>query len=432
MNFIKTILLFFYGTDPASIAHHKPQAKMIAYTLGGIIAFVTVPFVFAGVSFLVSTHITPELIESVAWRWTAVLGLASVLTFSLVWLERALVIIGDAIASHWGPQLALLTIRLAMISLLSVVIAQKWEEAAHRGLIRAERQVMRDEAVAQHHQYADVEFNVSGLGSRRDQLQVSLRDTEAQLASLPAELVQAQNQVQACRLDEKRLWAEYSGMRAMDAEPSESQRNHLDQLRTRAGVKSSECKQLDRNTKERIDAYKTPLLTKLAMQRTEHGKLVADADRAIKDAADSYQGRIVEAEQALSEAGTDAMAFARVREKHPAIDRAVTSKTLLLAAIELLPLILKLLMWNSPISAETRAVLQTYSAWFRDQTRHSIDQERLRRRGGLGNAVAPPALGRAGPVRALPPSPCLVQPAAWQVNPTHVDAEWYWVGYPNS
>jgi len=331
MDWLKAIVLFFYGTTSSAIAHHTPQARMIAYTLGGIILFVTVPFVFAGVTFLVSTHITADMFSGTV-RWGAIVLLASMLTFGVIWLERALVILGDAVAQHWLAQAGLLTIRLLMIALLSVVIAQKWEQASHKGLIRAERQVMRAEAVTQHLKNSNLEFDVAGLSNREASSQTAISSLETRLATLPPDLAQAQSTVKTCLLEASRLWAEYSGARADDNE-----RAYLGNLRTRAGVKSTECKRLDSNTRQRIENYKAPLREQLTQYSAEHAQLISDQRKARQDASSSYKERVTETELALTEAGTDAKAFARVRDKNSEIDKAVREKTLLLAAIEMLP-----------------------------------------------------------------------------------------------
>jgi hypothetical protein len=135
---------------------------------------------------------------------------------------------------------------------------------------------------------------------------------------------------------------------------------------------------------------------------------------------------VTETELALTEAGTDAKAFARVRQKNSEIDQAVKEKTLLLAAIEMLPLILKLLLWNSPISAESQATLQAYSAWYREQKRKSIQNER-----GLVNNRGSSAIGPHTPVWAphavMGASPYRAPlPASQQAGPKE-----HWAGYPN-
>lgn len=428
MDWLKTVLLFFYGTTPAAIAHHVPQARMIAYTLGGIIFFVTVPFVFAGVTFLVSTHITESMLQGVP-RWGVIALVSSLLAFGIIWLERALVILGDAVAPHWFAQICLLVIRLLMIALLSLVIAQKWEEASHRGLIRAERQVMRDEAVAAHRQHANQEFDVTGLSTREANSQTAINDLNEKLTTLPSDLAQAESKVQVCQLDAKSLWAEYSSAR-FAVNQSDSQREYVEGLRTRASVKAAECKQLAINTRQRIESYKAPLRAQLNQRNEEHSQLLSDQRQAQKNAATSYEERMSEAELALNEAGTDAKAFARVREKNPDVDLAVKAKTILLAAIEMLPLILKLLLWNSPISAEAKATLQVYSAWYRDQTRQSIKKEKAARHGSVGgvaNSFGQPGLF-AQP--AMSARPCRVSPAKPQSN-NQLDATGYWIGYGN-
>lgn len=425
MNALKTILLFFYGTTPSAVSHHTSHAKTVAYTLGGIIAFVTLPFVFFGVTFLASTHILPEDLPGLL-RWSAILAIALVLTFAIVWLERALVILGDAIASHWLAQVGLLSIRLLVIALLSVVIAQKWEQAAHRGLIRAEKQVMRDEVIAEHRDNANKEFDVSGLTTKEANASSSIASLEAKLATLPANLVAAQANVSSCQQEARRLWIEHN-TNAATANPDGSGADRLASLRARASAKSAECRQLDIDFRKQVDAYRSPLNKTLEIRRAEHAALVEGRAKANKDAAASYQDRMMEANRAFEESGMDAKAFARVRSKNPDIDAAVKAKTALLAAIELLPLVLKLLLWNSPISAEARATLQAHSAWYRAQTRLSIQNEKA---GVVPSLMVVGAASTWVPLGQIAHSP-LKHPSA---VPTHrvLDADGYWVGYDNA
>ena len=425
MNALTAILLFFYGTTPSAVVHHTSHAKTVAYTLGGIIAFVTVPFVFVGVTFLASTHISSEDLPG-SLRWCAILAIALVLTFAIVWLERALVILGDAIASHWLAQLGLLAIRLLVIALLSVVIAQKWEEAAHRGLIRAEKQAMRDEAIAQHRGNANKEFDVSGLTSKEATASSSIESLEAKIATLPANLVAAQANVSSCQQEARRLWIEYNA-HAASGNMDGGGADRLVGLRARASAKSADCKQLDVDVRKQVDAYRSPLNKALEIRRAEHASLVAGRAKADQDAASSYEGRMTEANRAFTESGMDAKAFARVRSKNPDIDAAVKAKTALLAAIELLPLVLKLLLWNSPISAEARANLQAYSAWYRAQTRLSIQNEKA---GVVPSLMSIGVVPMGAPLGQLAHSPLLHSSAA--PSNRALDANGYWVGYDNT
>lgn len=375
METLKKWMLFFYGTTPSAVAHHTEQAKMVAYTLGGIIAFITLPFILAGTLFLTSNQISSDVIDG-PMRWLAIFGMASVLTFGIVWLERALVVLGDAVSQHIAPQIMLLVVRLSMIFLLSVVIAEKWELASHQGLIRAEKLEMRDEEIAKHQKKSDQEFSVVELSQQRTSTQTSIVDLQNRLAKLPENLTQALGQAAACQLEAKRLWLEYQNLRNVP-DKTEVQMANVNTMRIRAGVKSTECKQLERSTQEEIQAYKKPLNEQLSGARSEVVKLNSERSTAVQNAKNSYTNRMQEADQARNDAGTDAKAFGRVRSKNPDIDRAVLTKTMLLAGIELLPLLLKLLLRNSPISAETRSVLQIESAKYREQTKISIAQESI-------------------------------------------------------
>ena len=100
--------------------------------------------------------------------------------------------------------------------------------------------------------------------------------------------------------------------------------------------------------------------------------------------------------------GADQEAFARVRAKNPDIDLEVRKKTLLLAALELLPLLLKLLTFNSPIAMQARALLQQESAGFRAHLHQSIEKEKTSKSGAT--KVAPPSPAGWGYATA---SPCV-------------------------
>ena len=177
--------------------------------------------------------------------------------------------------------------------------------------------------------------------------------------------------------------------------------------------------------KQRIQDYKRPLEKELGQRRTQNEKVETAYNTAEDQAEKSYKERMGKATQTLTESGMDDKAFARVRQKNPDIDLAVRQKTLLLAAIELVPLLLKMLLRNSPISAETRANLQREAAYYRDIMRQSIQNERNGGPVGFGYPVPPPALpGHATQLI----SPNIVH-AHWPPNETTADG--FWVGYAN-
>lgn len=377
MDTLKKWMLFFYGTTPSVVSHHTEQAKMVAYTLGGIIAFITLPFILAGTIFLSSYYISTDVIDG-PLRWLAILGIASVLTFGIVWMERALVILGDAVSQHIAPQIMLLGVRIGMICLLSVVVAEKWELAFHRGLIRAEKLEMRDEEITKHQKKSNQEFNVDGINQQASTTQSSITHLENQLNKLPEHLQKAQAKVFACQLDSKKIWLELQNFPKV-SDRTEAQLAQATSIKIRANLKSTECKQLDRSTQDEVAAYKKPLHAQLNSERQEIAKLSSERSTATQQSKSSYTSRMQEADQARNDAGTDAKAFGRIRAKNPEIDHSVLMKTLLLAGIELLPLLLKLLLRNSPISAETRSVLQVESAKYRDQTKQSVLLENVGR-----------------------------------------------------
>lgn len=45
---VQKLLLFAYGTSQGVADKHHPQARSVAYTIGGLLVFVTLPFLFWG------------------------------------------------------------------------------------------------------------------------------------------------------------------------------------------------------------------------------------------------------------------------------------------------------------------------------------------------------------------------------------------------
>ena len=422
----KALLLFFYGTTVDAVSHHTPHAKMVAITLGGIIAFVTVPFVLAGTVFLVGSAVHEESFPGM--RWAVIAGFAFLLTLAIVWVERALVILGDAVGGNWISQGLLLAVRLAMIWLFSVVIAGKWEMADHRGLIRSELQTMGDEAMERQEKYASREFDVDGLKTRTDAANSRLKEVEGSLSTLPPELVAAKNHARECEHKAARLTAEWMALDSIKS-PTAGQLERLSALRTLAAVKSAACRQLAATTRRRVHEYESPLRTELEQLHKELPQLSKAQSQAVANAKEAFRERLKEARLALSESGSDEKAFVRVRQNNPDIDRSVKEKTLMLAAIELLPLLLKILLRNSPIAAEARAMLQEQSAHYRIRERQSLAMERAARH---WTAPRAPAL--------LPSSTLVINPhrlpPAWRPDPSlpasELTADGYWIGYANN
>ncbi len=423
---ITALLLFFYGTTPDAVSHHMPQARMVAMTLGGIIAFVTLPFVLAGTFFLVGSAIPEESFPGM--RWAVVVGFACMLTLAIVWVERALVILGDAVAGNWISQGLLLAVRLVMIWLFSVVIAGKWEMAEHRGLIRSELQTMGDEAMERHETYASREYDVHGLNTRKDAVQSRLKEVEGSLASLPPELVAAKSRTRECQLTAARLTAERTALEGI-VSPTADQLERLSALKPLAAVESAECKQLAANTRQRIHDYESPLRTDLEQLRKELPQLSNAHSQAAANAKEVFRERVKEARLALSESGSDEKAFVRVRQNNPDIDRSVKEKTLMLAAIELLPLLLKILLRNSPIAAEARAMLQEHSAHYRIRELQSLAIERAARH------WAAPRVPTLLPGSILVINPHRLPPASRpdpSIPASELTADGYWIGHANT
>lgn len=384
---IKHGLLSSYGTSKEVADNHHPQSRSVAYTIGGLLVFVTLPFIFCGTVYLL--HDEFASISMPAVRWTAVLLAAALITAAVLWVERALLVLSDAIWPHFTAQLAMFLIRVGMVFLFSVVIAQKWVLNSYAGPIQKELVAMANEAQELERKNATSTFNVDALEKRMTTAQDRTHELELKLASLPSSIVSDTERLNVCKVESTRLNAERSEMRRIP-DKTEMQNERLRELEVSARVKMTDCNLKEKSINTAVRAYRGPIETELASVRTTAAEVATTHATAEKSAAEQATERSNKSAQALNMNGADQEAFARVRAKNPDIDLEVRKKTLLLAALEMLPLLLKLLTHNSPIAMQARALLQQESAGFRAHLHQSIEKEKT---------------SKSGAPKAAPPSP---------------------------
>lgn len=401
-SIFKLILLFAYGTSREVADRHHPQSRSVAYTIGGLIIFVTLPFLYCGTAYLLYDEFSG--VSSAPVRWVAVLLVAAVITIAVLWVERALLVLSDAIWPHYSAHVAMFLLRICMVFLFSAVIAQKWVLNSYAGPIQHEIVAMTNEAQALEHKNANATFNVGVLEKRLTTAQERSRELELQLASLPPSIVAATGQLNACKVDSTRLRAERNEMRRI-ADRTDAQEDRLRALEVNSRTKAVDCGLKQQAINDAVHAYREPINTELSAVRAIAGETVTNFATAEKSANAQATERANKSANALTMNGADQEAFARVRLKNPDIDLEVRKKTLLLAALELLPLLLKLLTYNSPISMEARALLQQESEGFRDRLRESIEREK-KTKSGVATAVTPNTAGW-GYATA---SPCVAPP----------------------
>lgn len=399
---IKQILLFFYGTSQDVADRHHPQSRSVAYTIGGLLVFVTLPFLYGGTVYLLYDEFSSLSITAV--RWAAVLLVAAAITGAVLWIERALLVLSDAIWPHFSAHLAMFLIRIGMVFLFSAVIAQKWVLNSYAGPIQKELVAMANEAQELEHKNANATFNVQALEKRLTTAQDRSRELELQLATLPPNIVVATEQLNACKVDLARLSAERNEVRRI-VDRTDAQEDHLRVLEVSSRANAVDCRLKQKAINDAIQAYREPIHTELSAVRAIAGTTSTNYAAAEKSANAQATERANKSANALTLNGADQEAFARVRIKNPDIDLEVRKKTLLLAALELLPLLLKLLTYNSPIAMEARALLQEESEGFRDRLRESIKREK-KIKSGVTRPAAPATSGwgYASPYVA-PPAP---------------------------
>ena len=161
---LKHMLLFAYGTSPDIAEKHHPQSCSVAYTIGGLLVFVTLPLLLGGTVFLIYDEFASISVPFL--RWFAVLLTTVLIALAALWIERALLVLSDAIWPHFSAHMAMFLIRVSMVFLFSVVIAQKWVLNSYAGPIQKELVAMTNEAQEVESKNASVAFNVDNLEKR--------------------------------------------------------------------------------------------------------------------------------------------------------------------------------------------------------------------------------------------------------------------------
>jgi len=362
----KKLACYCYGTSYESAQLHHPQARNIAYTIGGLIIFITAPLIFFGTAYLIQEHFYFILEEKT--RWFFILASTTAITIAVIWVERALIVLADAIWPHWIAQVAMFCLRLSMVFLFSTVIANKWVLTSYAGPTKTELLLMSREAFEKEQEQAAQDFDLSSLTSKFDGTKRLVSDLENQLANLPAAIIQMGNQVDLCRISENALWVERRKQLKAELDATN--------INAQAHSKNYECNLKKKAYEKQVSNYRTPLERQLTAAIKLEKRLKEEFTASQEAAKKQTSERSTEFSEALQLSGSDEEAFARVRSKNPEIDKQIISKTLLLAALELLPLLLKMLTFNSPISAETKALLQQESAVFRTVLKESRRNEK--------------------------------------------------------
>lgn len=374
LQIIRRVLLFAYGSSPEVADPHHALSRNVAYTIGGLIVFVTLPFVFCGTVYLIADEFAG--IRLLPLRWMGILAAAGVITMAILWVERSLLVLSDALAPHPVPHLLMLALRLGMVCLFSMVIAQKWVLSTYEGPISRQLQDMAHEAIATEKESALTEHSVSEKEGRVQPLQNRITELEGLLKTVPQPVHEIEIRLATAKPYLERLREERRTLRR-DPVRNDVQEERLRVLNKRLiPTQSKQVTTLEADRTREWEAYASPLRTELEQKGLE----LKEAEKAAKTARNTAEKQAeiqgAAAVKALGSAGSDRQAFTRLRETYPEIDEEVRHKTLLLAFLEFMPILLKLLTHNSPISTQARAILQQESEGFRNHSRASVSRER--------------------------------------------------------
>ena len=374
VHYLQETLLFAYGTSLAVANKHHPQSRMIAYTIGGLLVFLTLPFIYSGTVYLL--HDEFSSIDITIVRWAAILFVSTVITCAVLSIERSTIVLSDALFPHFAAHLAMFLIRTGMVFLFSVVIANKWVLNSYAGPIQIEILAEANKSQKEEFKNAKETFDVGTLEQRLKTAQNRSRELEQQFSNIPKTIVIETEKLNACKVESTTIRNALNDLQKI-ALRTDAQEFQLKVLGGNYFKKKNEC-----NIKEQVisasvrqyhESIQYELLAVRAMVKETDIKFTAAEKSAIAQA----MSRSTISTNALTLNGSTQEAFARLRERNKYIDIDVRNKALILAVLEILPLLLKILSWNSPIAMETRAILQIECKEFRDRLRDSIQKERM-------------------------------------------------------
>lgn len=355
---LKKWLLFFAGSSLEIVNRHHPQSRMITYTIGSLLLFVTIPVIFS-ISLSLWHLKLNGILDSRAMNLVAVILLAILTTTAILTLDRAILIFFDAIKGPYAFIL-LISIRIGMAWLFSDFVVPTASQQKYDSLIKQELSNMFIEAIDNEDLRKQIFRAEVKIKDNADSIKQRISTVESQLDDLPQTIVFAMEQLALCR-------------------------NNLGEMQKAALVNSSmtrrhrrtekECIDRERTINQAISDYRSPKETELVNLKRKLIDLNEELQLAEDNAQKESELQATDIKNTLTMNDASQRALIRVRTKYSDIDHEINVSTLLLAILELLPLMIKILLHNSPINAEAKAVLQMEAAEFRALYQKSLENE---------------------------------------------------------
>ena len=374
---ISALLSNVAGVDPTTLAKHEAPARATTHAIGIALLFVTFPLAMLSMMVYASANlVAADLPQTTRWLLigSAALIWAGLITFGL---DRTLLVLADATDDHnrWS-KIAMVTLRLTIAVLLSSLVADEISLWHHRAPIAETANQMaiesRESTARQLRGIHGIEAKEQAMNASESSV-VTLR---AERTTLPEAVTALQFTATRCGGERDAISQRYVALRVR-AQEDTGLVPSLAALGQKLADKRRECGKLLAEASAAKAAY-----------LNEKDKAIAEASAQAKEAATTLNStrKQLDREQSTSGAATTAAwrdgssreaAFTRVKSERADIRHTAWVLRGALLLLELLPMLLKMLAVNNPVSAATRNQLHAASARERMQSAQTAQFESL-------------------------------------------------------
>jgi hypothetical protein len=366
---MKQFLAKIVGADIELIEAHKPAARNLTYAIAIMLLFVTFPISFLGGFIYSLANLVPlDWPTGIRILSAALIGCgwASMITFAV---DRSLLIVADAIGSdrRW-PYASMLALRFAVAIVLANLVA---DEIIH-WWYRAQIMEMSQHMSLEKREMSAKQLNeIHGIPRLHGEVAIftkTMEQLEAQKNNLPAGI---QNRfVSAKKCDDSALRLQ-AGLYAVHSDGTENTAQKIADLRQQYAQKRRECAMIWRDAQKTKDAYDADISAKIQKNTSSLTAVNSRLNAASAKAQDEIQKNGEEISTLYADGSARDMSFARVKKENSDVLLYSWGIKAGLLLLELLPLLIKTLLINNPISAEIRAILEEEAAIQRNRANAS-------------------------------------------------------------
>ncbi len=362
------LLAWLVGVEPRRLAQHTSSAQFATKAIAITMLFLSGPVAAAAMGSYIWLH-TSDL--NIALRAAlSVLGGLTWASIALIAVDRTLLVSADAVGidQWWLPKLTFLmraALAALMASLFSEMLVEAQfsgiasETAAHLALDVSESDAGR---LARLNGLPQAQTMAKNLSDKADELQ-------REFDTLPAEIIAALRAATRCRRQAKQLENTLNGLDAASDDASRVR----DALRDKTEV----CRTLQAGASHERDAYRRNIASQITTNETARRSAVHSLNAASARIDEQRTDLYSKTRDGYASASGRSVGFEEAKKRHPEIKRSAQLWWWGFFAAELLPVLLKTLLFpNNPVSAQSRADLAEAAGRHRLRARRAALVER--------------------------------------------------------